>query len=98
MMIYRANRWMCFLLLMLLYSGSITWAVQKIVLDKTVRAGSLIFFPELGNEKNYYYVSDKLSLGTHKNGLPQFSLLRYCRLDLQVQIGLLFSNSTAHLN
>lgn len=50
---------------------------QRINLDKPIKAGELTVFPDIENEKNYYYVSDKPRLATDANGKPQFSFLRY---------------------
>lgn len=52
------------------------WA-QQILLDKPVKAGELTLFPDLNDDKVYYYVSDKPRLATDANGRPQFSFLRY---------------------
>lgn len=52
-------------------------AQQQILLDKPVRGGELILFPDLGDEMSYYYVVDKPKLATDANGRPQFSFLRY---------------------
>lgn len=50
---------------------------QQILLDKPVKAGELTVFPEVSNQNNYYYLPDKIRLGKHPNGLPQFSFIRY---------------------
>lgn len=52
---------------------------QQILLDKPVRAGELILFPELRNESNYYYLPDKPRLAMHDETTPQFSFLRYVK-------------------
>jgi hypothetical protein len=52
-------------------------AAQQILLDKPVRAGELVAFPDLNDENAYYYVVDKPHLATDENGRPQFSFLRY---------------------
>ena len=52
-------------------------AQQQILLDKPVRGGELILFPDLADELSYYYVVDKPKLATDANGRPQFSFLRY---------------------
>src|SRR5687768_7522153 len=57
----------------------IAHAQQRILLDKPVRAGSLILFPELDNENNYYYLPDKPRLAIHPDGKPQLSFLRYAK-------------------
>jgi hypothetical protein len=54
-------------------------AGQQILLDKQVRAGELVLFPDLNDEKSYYYALDKPRLATDANGRPQFSFLRYVR-------------------
>ena len=50
---------------------------QQILLDKPLRAGDLTLFPELNNETVYYYLPDKVRIGKHADGKPQFSFLRY---------------------
>jgi hypothetical protein len=55
---------------------------QQILLDKPVRAGELILFPELNNESNYYYLPDKPRLALHPDGTPQFSFMRYVKNEL----------------
>jgi hypothetical protein len=50
---------------------------QQIILDKPVSAGELILFPDLNNQNAYYYLPDKISLATDKDGKPQFSFIRY---------------------
>ena len=52
------------------------WA-QQILIDKPVRAGDLVCFPDLNDPLSYYYVNDKPHLATDANGKPQFSFLRY---------------------
>jgi hypothetical protein len=50
---------------------------QQILLDKPVRAGELILFPAVDNDKAYYYVPDKPRLATSAEDKPQFSFLQY---------------------
>ena len=50
---------------------------QNIILDKPTSAGELTLFPDMEDEKSYYYLPDKPRLATGKNGKPQFSFLRY---------------------
>ncbi len=54
-------------------------AQQQILLDKPVRAGELILFPDLNNRSNYYYLPDKPQLASHPSGEPIFSFLRYVK-------------------
>src|SRR5688500_4628678 len=51
--------------------------VQQIFLDKPVTAGPLKVFPTIDNPNNYYYLPNKLRLGTDKNGQAQFMFLKY---------------------
>ncbi|MGQ0738322.1 MAG: hypothetical protein ACT4OJ_04615 [Bacteroidota bacterium] len=51
--------------------------VQQIFLDKPVIAGPLKVFPMLDNPNNYLYLPNKLRLGKHDNGEPQFLFLKY---------------------
>ncbi len=55
---------------------------QQILLDKPVRAGELILFPEVTNENVYYYLPDKPRLAFHPDGTPQFSFIRYVKNEL----------------
>jgi len=50
---------------------------QNVFLDKPILAGKLTCFPDVSNPNNYYYLTNKLRLGTHEDGTPQFSFLRY---------------------
>ncbi|MDY8138115.1 hypothetical protein [Aquimarina sp. 2201CG5-10] len=54
-------------------------AQQQILLDKPVRAGELILFPDLNKKSNYYYLPDKPQLASHPDGDPIFSFLRYVK-------------------
>lgn len=51
---------------------------QEVRRDMSLRAGDLIFFPVLGDEKRFYYLLDKPRLA-EQNGKPQFSFVRYVR-------------------
>ena len=55
---------------------------QRIVLDKPVRAGQLILFPEVEKSNEYYYLPDKPQIALHENGDPQFSFTRYVKNEL----------------
>jgi len=59
-----------------------TLSGQQILLDKPVRAGELVLFPELTNESVYYYLPDKPRLALHPDGTPQFSFIRYVKNEL----------------
>jgi hypothetical protein len=50
---------------------------QSIVIDTPVRAGKLILFPKVRDEKVYYYAPIQPHLANDENGRPQFSFLRY---------------------
>lgn len=50
---------------------------QQFLIDKPVKAGELTVFPDLNDERTYYYVSDKPRLAVDANGNVQFSFLRY---------------------
>jgi hypothetical protein len=66
------------LLLGLLVLGSGAPAsAQEILLDRGLRAGPLQCFQAYGNPMTYYYVPDKVRLGTGADGKPQFSFLKY---------------------
>jgi len=69
------------LLLPLVLSISVVYAqkefVQRILLDKPVTAGSLKVFPLVEDPNSYYYLPNKVRLGTDDNGTPQFSFIRF---------------------
>lgn len=50
---------------------------QSVLLDRPVRAGELVVFPEVNDPNAYHYVVDKPRLATDAAGRPQFSFLRY---------------------
>lgn len=50
---------------------------QPIFIDQPIQAGDLLVFPHITDSTKYYYLPNKLALGTTKSGLPQFSFLRY---------------------
>ncbi|HLQ66535.1 MAG TPA: hypothetical protein VK123_04790 [Candidatus Limnocylindrales bacterium] len=58
-------------------SWTSTAQAQQILIDKPVRAGELVCFPDLNDPLAYYYVNDKPHLSMDANGKPQFSFLRY---------------------
>lgn len=64
-------------LILLLQCIGMHLSAQRINLDKPIKAGELTVFPDIENERNYYYISDKPRLATDANGRPQFSFLRY---------------------
>jgi hypothetical protein len=51
--------------------------VQRFFLDKPVTAGPLKVFPSLDDPNVYYYLPNKLRLGTNEQGQPQFSFIKY---------------------
>jgi hypothetical protein len=52
-------------------------AAAHILLDKAVHAGDLVLFPDLADDKSWYYVSDQPHLALDDGGRPQFSFLRW---------------------
>ena len=50
---------------------------QQIILDRPLKAGDLTVFPDMNNQKEYYYISDQARLAVDDNGKPHFSFLRY---------------------
>lgn len=50
---------------------------QSIILDKPVTAGELTLFPDMEDDKAYYYLPDKPKIAINAAGKPQFSFLRY---------------------
>ena len=69
----------CCVVILVIISIDISYAQQQILLDKPVRAGELILFPELKEKGNYYYLPDKPQLASHPEGDPIFSFLRYVK-------------------
>ncbi|MBI3139903.1 MAG: hypothetical protein HYZ15_15100 [Sphingobacteriales bacterium] len=66
-----------FLSMMLATALALPSLAQPINLDRPVKAGELTCFPDIGNENQYYYISDKPHLARGTDGKPQFSFLRY---------------------
>src|SRR5690606_35220252 len=60
-----------------LFFGKGALQAQPVWIDQPVQAGDLILFPHITDSSKYYYLPNKLSLGTTESGLPQFSFLRY---------------------
>ncbi len=52
-------------------------AAQQISLDKPVRAGDLVMFRDVQDEKAYYYAPTRPRLAIDDNGVPQFSFFRW---------------------
>lgn len=50
---------------------------QPVFIDQPIQAGDLLVFPHITDSSKYYYLPNKLSMGTTISGLPQFSFLRY---------------------
>ncbi len=50
---------------------------QPIFIDQPIEAGDLIVFPHITDTTKYYYLPNKLGLGTDAKGKMQFSFLRY---------------------
>lgn len=50
---------------------------QPIFIDQPIQAGDLIVFPHITDTTKYYYLPNKLGLGTDAKGKIQFSFLRY---------------------
>ena len=58
-----------------------TAQAQKVMLDEPLKAGPLTLFPDVGDPKVFYYVTDKPRIATAANGKPQFSFLKYVDND-----------------
>jgi hypothetical protein len=52
-------------------------SAQQILFDNPVRAGDLVMFRDINDEKAYYYAPTRPRLATDANGLPQFSFFRW---------------------
>jgi hypothetical protein len=62
---------------MLLLATASPAAAQQVLFDKPVRAGDLVMFRDVHDEKAYYYAPTRPRLATDPNGLPQFSFFRW---------------------
>jgi hypothetical protein len=74
--VMKKNTFIC-VLLVIAFFASIKGTSQDIFIDQPVQAGELLVFPHITDSSKYYYLPNKLSLGTTISGLPQFSFLRY---------------------
>lgn len=68
---------LCLLLSLGLLASSAPAALGQQILLEPVRAGELVLFRSLSNERDYYYVSDKPRLALQADGQPYFSFLRW---------------------
>jgi len=50
---------------------------QQIFIDQPIEAGDLLVFPHITDTTKYYYLPNKIVMGTTEAGGPQFSFLRY---------------------
>ena len=64
-------------LFLLLLGAAFGAKAQAIFIDQPIQAGELLVFPHITDTSKFYYLPNKLSLGTTESGLPQFSFLRY---------------------
>jgi hypothetical protein len=64
------------LLFSLVLTTSIGFA-QPIFIDQPIECGDLIVFPHITDTTKYYYLPNKIALGTTLSGKPQFSFIRY---------------------
>jgi hypothetical protein len=64
-------------LCLLLLAAASPAAAQQVLFDKPVRAGDLVLFRDIHDEKAYYYAPTRPRLATDANGLPQFSFFRW---------------------
>lgn len=67
-------------LLLPLALGGLTVHAQEVMVDELVRCGDLICFPSYDDENVYYYLPDQPRIA-EKDGRPQFSFLKYARLE-----------------
>ncbi|MEM1119284.1 MAG: hypothetical protein AAGJ18_02480 [Bacteroidota bacterium] len=66
-----------FKIILILCLGWFGMDAQPVFIDQPVQAGELILFPHIKDSTKYYYLPNKLALGKHQGGKPQFSFLRY---------------------
>jgi hypothetical protein len=62
---------------MLLLAIASPAGAQQVLFDNPVRAGDLVMFRDIHDEKAYYYAPTRPRLATDANGLPQFSFFRW---------------------
>ncbi len=60
---------------------------QEVMVDRLVRCGDMICFPSYEDEHLYYYLPDQPRLAT-KQGRPQFSFLKYARMQKTGKAGI----------
>lgn len=66
-------------LFLAVFSGHTSIQGQRILVEKGVKAGELLVFPELENPNNYYYLPDKPRIAKQADGRPAFLFLRYVK-------------------
>ena len=66
-----------YFLISIVMCGSCYTFAQPIYIDQPIQCGDLIVFPHITDSTKYYYLPNKISLGTTTSGKPQFSFLRY---------------------
>ncbi|HEX5112256.1 MAG TPA: hypothetical protein VFV79_05385, partial [Saprospiraceae bacterium] len=66
-----------YFLINIILFGSCYTVAQPIYIDQPIQCGDLIVFPHITDSTKYYYLPNKISLGTTTSGKPQFSFLRY---------------------
>ena len=54
-----------------------TGIAQPVYIDQPIECGDLIVFPHITDTTKFYYLANKIGLGTTISGKPQFSFLRY---------------------
>ena len=66
------------LVFIFLVLGACSAGAQPIFIDQPIQAGDLIVFPHISDSTKYYYLPNKIALGSDpKNGGPQFSFIRW---------------------
>ena len=60
----------------LLFTFSLGFS-QQIYIDQPIECGDLLVFPHITDSTKFYYLPNKIALGTTISGKPQFSFLRY---------------------
>lgn len=65
--------------LLLFGIGSVS--AQELLLDQMQSAAGLKLFPIYGNDKNFYYMPDKVEIPKGADGKPQFSFLKFVNDD-----------------
>lgn len=60
-----------------LFWSAMSALAQPVFIDQPIQAGDLLVFPHITDSTKFYYLPNQISIGTAKDGTPQFSFLRW---------------------